>query len=257
MKPSARVGTSTFLVALSLLGSACSKKGPECQSLIGSLNDLGTRLTETQKVTSNSDAKPEQVAAALRPFALTAKATGEKLARGDLTVPEIRKIAASAAAASIALASNSTSMADAADQMKGLDAAGKAVEDQKKIVDSAEAAIKKICDASATQCIELAKVLVTFPVPPEKSDSLQATTAWTTKLDAWTTELAKVEVKDSALKGQVVSFEKGWRTFAVAMKTLVGISETAKQYDDFAKAFNAQIDVANKAIGEANHFCKG
>ncbi len=252
-----RFGASTWLLALALLSAGCSKKGAECQSLIGSMNELGTKLSETQKVTSNSDAKPEQVAAALRPFALAAKTTGEKLAAGELTVPEIKKLAGEASRASLALASSSASMADAADKMKGLDAAGKSVEEQKKVVDSAEAEIKKICDANAKQCVNLAKVLVTFPPPPDKTDNLPATSAWTAKLNAWAAELTKVEVTDPPLKIQVSNFEKGWRNFAAAMTTLVGISEMAKQYDEFAKTFNAQIDVANKAIGEANNLCKG
>jgi hypothetical protein len=257
MNSSARFGALTTLLALSLAAIGCSKKGPECQTLIGSMNDLGTKLAETQKVTGNNDAKPDQVAAALRPFVLAAKGTGEKLATTQLTVAEIKKIAADASAASLALASSANSMADAADQMKGLDAATKAVEDQRKVVDAAEAEIKKICDANAAQCVELGKVLVAFPPPPDKTDNPQSTAAWTVKLTAWTATLAKVELKDAGLKGQVTAFEKGWKNFGAAMTTLVGISETAKKYDDFAKVFNTQIDAANKAIGEANNFCRG
>ena len=257
MKPTALCRASFIVLALPLLGIGCSKKGPECETVIGSMNELGTKLGETQKVTSNSDAKPEQVAAALRPFALTAKSTGDKLAKGELTVPEIRKIAADASAAALALSSNSTRMADAADQMKGLDAASKAVEDQKKVVDTAEAEIKKLCEANAGQCVSLAKVMATFPPPPDKTDNMQLAAAWAVKLNAWATELTKVEVKNEALKGQIANFEKGWKSCAAAMTTLVGISETAKKYDEFANAFNAQIDVANKAIASANNFCKG
>lgn len=256
MKSPARLGVATAMLTLPLLAFSCSKKGPECQSLIGSMNELGTRLAETQRVTSDTNAKPEQVAAALRPFAIAAKATGDKLALSAMTVPEIKKIASDASAAALALASSSGSMADTADQMRGLDAAGKSVEDQKKIVDGAEAEIKKFCDANAGQCVELAKVLVTFPTPPEKSDNLPATAAWSTKLETWAGELSKVELKDAGLKTQVTTFEKGWKAFAAAMTTLVGISDTAKRYDEFAKAFNAQIDLANRAIGDANNFCK-
>jgi hypothetical protein len=258
MKSSARVGTSIAVVLTSsLLGFGCSKKTPECQTVISSMNQLGAKLTETQKVTGNNDSKPEQVAAALRPFAATAKATGDALANAQLTVPEIKKIGAEASAASLALAASSSKMADAVDQMKGLDAAGKAVDDQKKLVDTAEAEIKKICEAKAAQCVELAKVLGKFPAPPEKSENIQATVAWTAKLGAWAAELAKVEIKNPELKSQVTAFDNGWKSFGAAMSMLVGITETAKKYEDFAKTFNAQIDAANKAIGDANAFCKG
>jgi hypothetical protein len=257
MNLSARFGAAAAPLALALLVMGCSKKGPECQTLISSMNDLGTKLAEAQKVTSNNDAKPDQVAAALRPFGGAAKGTGDKLAATQFTVPEIKKIAADASAASLALASSANSMAEAADQMKGLDAATKAVEDQKKIVDGAEAEIKKICDGNAAHCVELGKVLVAFPPPPDKTDNPQATAAWTGKLATWAADLSKVEIKDAALKGHVTTFEKAWKSFGAAMTTLVGISETAKKYDDFAKTFNTQIDAANKAIGEANSSCRG
>jgi len=256
MTPSARQAIS-FTLLLSSFVTGCSKKGPECQMLIGSMNELGAKLTEAQKVTSNNDSKPEQVAAALRPFAAAAKETSDKLSRGELTIPEIKQIAARAAAAASALAVNATSMAEAADQMTGIDAAGRAVEGQKRLVDNAEGEIKKICDANAKECGELAKVLVTFPPPPEKTDNAQVMATWSAKIDPWAAELTKLSIKDHALAIQVTAIEKGWRNLAAAMTSLVKISETAKKYDDLAKAFNNQIDMTNLAITDANNFCKG
>jgi hypothetical protein len=233
----------------------CSKKGPECQMVIGSLNELGTKLAEAQKVTGNNDSKPEQVATALRPFAASSKLSGEKLAQSQITVAEIKKIAGDASGAALALSASATKMADMADHMKGLDAAGKALDDQKKVVDTAEAGVKKICEASPAQCAELVKVLEKFPPPPEKADNLQATGAWSSKLSGWAADLAKVKIDNSELKAQVSAYDQGWKTFAATMTTLVGITETAKKYDDVAKEFNAQIDVANKAVAAANGFC--
>jgi hypothetical protein len=256
MKASERFGTLISLLVMSLSAIGCSKKGPECQALIGSMNELGSQLAETQKVIGNGDAKPERAAAALRPFAVVAKSTGDRLAKGEMTVPEIKKIAADASAAALALAASATSMAGMADRMKGLDAAGKAVEDQRKVIDGAEAAIKKICEANAAQCTELAQVLARFPSPPEKSDNLQATAAWNAKLTAWTNDLGKVQIKNRALDGHVTALDKGWKAFAAAMTTLANMTAAAKQYDDLAKAFNAQIEAARKAVGEANGFCK-
>jgi len=158
--------------------------------------------------------------------------------------------------ASLALATSASKMANDAEQMKGLDAAGKAVDDQKKIVDTADAEIKKLCQAGA-ECAELAKVLGAFPPPPERADNLEATGVWTGKLSVWAAELAMVKIDNANLKTQVTVFDQGWKTFATAMSTLVMITETAKKYDDVAKAFNAQIDSANKAIADANGYCKG
>jgi len=52
----------------------------------------------------------------------------------------------------------------------GLDAAGKAVDDQQKVVDTAETEIKKLCEANVGPCLELAKVLAKFPPPPAKTE---------------------------------------------------------------------------------------
>lgn len=253
----ARPRVRTVLAGVCLLTAGCSKKGEECQRLIASMNDLGSQLAETQKVTGNEAAKPEQVAAALRPFASAARSTSESLSRNELTVPEIRRIASAAAAASLALASSSTSMADAAEQMKGLDAATKAADAHKKSVDDAEAEIRKACSTNGVLCSDLAKVLSSFPAPPDKTEDAELTSAWQAKLNSWAAELAKVQLKDESLRVQVSNFERGWKDFASVLSDLVRISETAKKYDAFTKTFNTQIDAANKAIGEANNFCRG
>jgi hypothetical protein len=148
-------------------------------------------------------------------------------------------------------------MADAADKMKGMEAAGKAVEEQQKVIDGAEAEIKKACEAKPGACTKLAEVMMAVPRPPDKNADVKALNEWSAKLTAWTVELAKIEIKDDSVKGYVANFDKGWKTFAEAMKSLVTILESAKQFDDANKGFNNQIDQVNKAISDANAFCKG
>lgn len=257
MNPFARSRTAIWLLSIALSGAGCNRQRPECQSLIVSLNDLGSKLAETRRVTSKADAKPEQVAAALRPFSLAARVSGEKLASGALTVPEVKRVAGDASHATLALASSSASMADAAEQLSGLDAANKAVEDQKRLIDSAEAELQRICDANKRSCFDLAKVLATFPPTPEKMDSLATISAWETKFIAWAQERAKITITDPTLMTQVTNFEKGFKAWVAAATVLVGMHEQAKRYDELTKVFNAQIDVVNKAIGEANHLCAG
>jgi hypothetical protein len=255
MSKSLRCETALVLLALASLSTACSKKGPECQSLIGSINGIATSLGEAQKVTGNNDAKPEQISAALRPFAKTAAQAAESLGKTEFTVPEIKKIASETSAATLALATSAGTMADLADQMKGVEAAGKAIDEQKKLIDTNEAEIKKVCEANASLCADLAKVLVAFPPPPDKADDAKAVTEWSAKLNSWAANLLKVDIKDAALKGHVANFNGAWKTFAGAMQTLVGVTETAKKYDESTKQFNTQIDSANKATAEANAFC--
>jgi hypothetical protein len=246
---------TALLLAFVSLSTGCSKKGPECQSLIGSINGVAASLAETQKTTGSNDAKPEQITAALLPFAKTASAAGEALNKGEFTVPEIKKLASETSAATLALASSASSMASLAEQMKGVDAAGKAIDEQKKAIDTNDAEIKKVCGANAALCVELLKVLVNFPPPPDKADDVKAIAAWSGKLNAWAADLLKVDIKDAGLKEHVVNFDKAWKSFAGAMSTLAGVTETAKKYDEATKQFNSQIDTANKATANANAFC--
>jgi len=250
-----RLGSALSLLVAGSLAIACNKKAPECKMVIGSLNELGTKLGEAQKVTGNSNAKPEEVAAALRPFAGFAKASGDKLAQATITIAEIKKIAGDASGAAQGLSSRASKMAELAEQMKGLDAAGKAIDDQKKRVDAAEAGIKKVCEASAAQCAQLGKVLEAFPQPPENHDDSKAVGAWSAKLDSWAGELSKVKIGSPELQAQVKAYDQGWKAFASAMTTLVGITENAKKLDELSKEFNGQIDAANKAVADANAFC--
>jgi hypothetical protein len=248
-----RVPLVALIVGLGVV--SCSKKGPECKALITSMNDLGAKLAVTQQATNAADVQPAQVAAALKPFAIASKGVADSLTANAPTVPELKKIASEAAAAALALSTNSAQMTEYAEQMKGLDAASKAVDDAKKVVDGAEAEIKKFCEANGAKCGELAKVLNAFPPPPDKSEAAQATAAWIVKLNAWAANLAKVEIQDPGLKQQVQTFDKGWKDFGAAMTKLVAIMELAKKYEELTKAFNGQIDQANKAIAEANAFC--
>lgn len=246
---------AAFLFVVAALSTGCSKKGPECQTLISSINGIVASLEAAQKVTGANDAKPEQVSAALRPFAKSATTTGEALGKTEFTVPEIKKIAGETSAAMGALAASASSMADLADQMKGVDAAAKATDDQKKVIDASEGEIKKACEAKAGLCTDLAKVLDAFPPPPSKSDDTAAVAAWSAKLNTWAANLAKVEVKDAALQGHVKSYETAWKAFATAMNSLAAVGGTEKKFEEVTKQFNTQIDAANKATADANTFC--
>lgn len=251
------VAVVSLTSALVFFGTAaCSKKGAECKEVITAMNDLGTKLAETQKVTSANDAKPNQVAAALAPFSAAAKAVADSLTSHPPTVPELKQIADDAAKAATGLSTAAGQMTQYAGQMQNVDAAGKAVDDNKTAVDTAEAEIKKFCEANAAKCAEVLKVMATFPPAPQKSEDTKAIAAWTGKLDAWAGDLAKVEVAEPALKQQVQNLIKGWKDFGAAMSQLVVTSDAASKYDESTKSFNNQIDQANKAIAAANTFCQ-
>jgi hypothetical protein len=192
----------------------------------------------------------------LAPFSNAAKGIAESLNAHPPTGTELKKTSGEAANAALGLSVLSGKMATYAEQMKDSDAAGKAVDDYKQVVDNAEAEIKKFCAANAGQCVELAKALTVFPPPPDKSEDDAATDTWIGKLGAWAAELTKVDIQDPGLKLQLQTFNRGWRDFGGAMSKLVTIVKAAKTYDELSHDFNAQIDQANKSIAEANAFCR-
>jgi hypothetical protein len=240
---------------LTLGGCNRGQKEPECKVLVSSMSELGDRLAAASKVVGSSEVQPTQVADALRPFSATAKNVASALNAKLPTVSSLRKAATAAASVSATLSNQSAKMADFADQMKDVDAASKAVDENKVRVDKLEVQIKEICEADTAKCIELSKVLARFPAPTDQSDVTADATEWTRKLNDWTRALSAVNIQDQELRSRVQAFMKGWQELGVAMARLVAILELGKQYEVLSKDFNAQIERANKVIAEVNSLC--
>ena len=58
MRSCVRFGTLVAVLMVGSLSMGCGKKAPEGQMVVGTLNVLGTKLSQAQKVTGNSDSKP-------------------------------------------------------------------------------------------------------------------------------------------------------------------------------------------------------
>lgn len=223
--------------------------------LVESLGELGAKLSDVGKVAGASEVNPTQVADALKPFSLMAKNLAESLNARAPSVSSVRKVANAAASAAATLAKQSAQMAEFAEQMRDVDAASKAVDDDKQRVDKLELEIKAICDAASSKCVELSGVLARFPAPTDQSEVADDVTAWTRKLNAWTSELSKVIIQDAELKSKVQAFAKNWHELGVAMLRLVTMLDLGKRYEALTKDFNLQIERTNKTIAEANALC--
>ncbi len=240
---------------LSLGGCHRGQKAPECKVLVNSMSELGDKLAAARKVVSASEVQPTEVADALRPFSSTAKNVANSLNAKLPAVSSLRTVASAAATISLTLSNQSAKMADFADQMKDVDTASKAVDENKQRVDKLEVQIKEICEADTAKCIDLSQVLARFPAPTDQTDVTADATAWTRKLNAWTRDLALIKIQDLELGTRVQAFMKGWQELGVAMARLVAILELGKQYETLTKDFNTQIERANKVIAEANSLC--
>jgi len=243
------------LMIAMLLAQGCGKKGAECELIVGSMKRLGKELAVAQKVTSNKNSKLDQVAAALRPFAAAAKDTGEVLAASELTTPELKKIAKDASEAALALAESSTKMADAAERMKGIDAARRAVNIRKTFVDAGETKLHELCTPATRECAPLLKVLFDAPRIPETPGDLQAKQAWANQVSVWASRLAGVHVANPDVNRQTASLTEAWKSFTSAMTALATLSDEALAMDEASKAFSTPINSANAAMNAASKIC--
>ncbi len=255
MKASVLGGAIIVLLALGLCGCRWGKKAPECKVLVASMTELGEKLAAVRTVVSAGEVKPVEVADALNPFSMTAKNVSDSLNANVPTVSSLRKVSHDAALVALTLSKQSAQMAEFAEQMKDVDAASKAVDDNKQRVDQLELQIKAICESESAKCAELSGVLARFPAPSDQSEVSQDVAVWTRQLNAWSAELAKVNIQDQALKSRVQAFMKNWQDLGVAMLRLVTMLELGKKYEALTKDFNVQIETANKAIAEANSQC--
>jgi len=224
--------------------------------LVSSLNGLSATLAGAHTVLSAAEVQPMQVVETLKPFSEVAKNTARILNAQVPTVSRLRTISEHAAAAAAAIGSQSAQLAEYAGQMIDMDAANRAVDDNKERVDKLEAELKKACEAEPTKCKELSDVLAHFPAPTDQAEIDQDIAVWTRKLSAWATELAKVQLEDSELRGQVEAFRRTWLDLGVAMSRLVAILEVGKKYESLNQDLNTQIERANQAIAEANKSCE-
>ena len=253
-----RMAPASIGLLLALCCWACNwgKKAPECKVLVGSLNELSATLAGAHTVLSAADVQPMQVVETLKPFSDAAKNAARALNAHVPTVSKLRTISEHAAAAAAAIGSQSAQLAEYAGQMSDMDAANRAVDDNKQRVDRLEAQIKQACESEPSKCVELSEVLAHFPAPADQTEVDQDIAVWTRKLSAWATVLAKVQLQDTELRTHVEAFRRTWLELSVAMSRLVAILEVGKKYESLNRDLNTQIERANQAIAEANESCK-
>jgi hypothetical protein len=250
---------SSMLVGVLLLAFplfSCSKKTTECELVVQQMKGLAQKLSTAQKVTSNKAARLAQVVAALRPFAESAKSTGEMLTKTEFSNPELKKIAEDASEAALALAESASKMADAAERMKGLDAARQAVNIRKTFVDAGEQKIRDLCAKETAQCAALSRVLFAAPAFPESAGDLNAKQQWAGQVNVWLSQLSSIPLSNSELKQRTTSLIQAWTAFVSAMTALAALSDAALEMDAAAKSLSSNIGAANSATSAAVSFCK-
>lgn len=235
----------------------CNQRQSECETVVGSMRALGRRLAVAQRETSQRSANAQQVSSALRTFAQEATSTGETLATSSVTLPELRRIASEASRAALSLADAATRMVNAAERMKGLEAARGAVRIQRTLADVAEAKIDRLCLKQSKECVALSKVLLSRPAFPESSAEPERTASWNVQVTTWIDQLSAVELKDPELRHQVANLAQTTKSLASALSTFSAITLAEKELAVSTKMFSSQIDSANAALTAAREFCKG
>src|SRR5512142_2931045 len=112
-----------------------NEKAPECAVLVPAMGELGERLAAARGVLSEPDVDPEFASDVLKPFAETAKKAAQRLETQVPSDSKLRKVSEQASAAADALGTRAAQMAEYASQMRDMDAANKAVDENKQRVD--------------------------------------------------------------------------------------------------------------------------
>lgn len=235
--------SSLILISIAAL-AGCSKKTPECQSMITTV--INPTAEALKKVGEKKSEKPAEVSADLKEMAKIATDAAGKMGKLEITTEELKKHAADYQAINKEVASAATSTAEAMDlAAKAEAAATKAAADMKTATDvwGAFCQDAKHLASEAAGCKSFAETLQKLPDDPEKH-------AETAKVIA---DLDKVEWKSDEAKANA---KKVTAALVASQKSMTD----AKAAEAKAKAAQTQVEAAEKKEGTAidalNKFCQ-
>jgi chromosome segregation ATPase len=218
---------NSAVIALILCSGSlgCSKKVPECNALVKQLNDSSTAL---QSVTGPLTATPKQSKDALDKLAATTKTETEKLAKVELTLPELQGFSKNYQAFLKEMATSTQALAKANGDAESVQQA--VTKGQTSMV-SATSQLGVACAKAKRECATLDKTAR----PPSLSGARPADDA--KKLDEYAKSVAAVELRNPDVKAAVEMMKKSAGEFADALRR--------------ASALQQELEKATKSMSEA------
>jgi hypothetical protein len=232
---------AVIAVTLCAATFGCSKKVPECNALVKQLNESSVTM---QAATGGLAAK--QGKESLDKLAATTKAETEKLAKVELTVPELQGFSKNYQA----LLNDTVAAAQAVGKADGdIESLQEAVTKTSAGWMSASTKLSVACIKSRRECALLGDKITKQPsisgVKPEEDAK---------KLDEYAKGIASVDVKNPDVKAAVEEIKKSVGEFSAALR------KSAIALQDREKAAKSMTEAGNKEpalIKSINDFCQG
>ncbi len=223
------------VVALGLVG--CSKKGPECSSVVAAVNP---NTEKVKKATDNKSEKIEDTIKSLNDIAAASESAAADLAKLQLTVPEIQKFSTEYVALCKETAAAAREMAQA---LATTEAASKATDKAAKDGKQAGEKHDKACAAAA----EDADNCKSFNAALAKIDLSKADAS--ESVDA----MAKVTFKNEAVKTEGATIVAAFKTHVKAVADSNAAQTKAESAEKKFKAISTKEDAS---IDTLNKFCQ-
>lgn len=237
-----RVRKLLFSFLVCSLSSSCGKRVSECDALVGQLNETSAAM----QAASRSVAKdPEQAAETLAKLASVTRLETEKIARMELTVPELLGFSNGYQKLLRDTADAAAVLAKAAADFRNLEAAAV---NHRAVWRSASEELELACEKARRDCLALDRGLTSPPLVTGVEPEAEAE-----KLEAYANRLASADVKSARVENALESVRKGVTDLAALLRKL------AVAKSDHAKATKNLRDAGVKEpalVKSINDFCQ-
>jgi chromosome segregation ATPase len=220
---------------------SCSKKVPECNALVKQLNDSSTAL---QGATTTLTSSPKQSKDAFEKLAATTRTETEKLAKLELTIPELQGFSKNYQKLLSDIATATQALAKANGDSENVQ---QAVAKSQTSWVSAMSQLGAACAKAKRECTALDKAAK----PPNVSGIRPIDDA--KKLDDYAKSIASVDLKSPDMKTAVGAMTKSVTEFADALRKAGTVQR------DVEKASKSVTDAGGKEpalVKSINDFCQ-
>ena len=227
---------------LGALGAGCSKKVPECNALIKQLNETSTVM---QQQTGSLGTDSKSIKENLDKLASTTKTETEKLAKVELTLPELQGFSKSYQSLLGEIMKASSSLAEATGNSMSIE---ESVTKNRSEWLKASSDLRVACIKARKECQKLGDKVSNPPLVTGLNPEMDAK-----KLDEYKQSIASVEVKNADVKAAVETIKTNIDTFASTMRKYAEVKQATEA------ARKGMADAAGKEpalVKNINDFCQ-
>ncbi len=227
---------------LSASSAGCSKKGPECQAMVGVINPTSDAMV---RATSSKAESGAEQAEAMRKLATVTKNASDAMGKLTVTVPELKKVQTDYRALYTKASSDAASLADT------IAAIGVAEKEMEKLGLALKASIDgwgEACSAEknkpdAAGCLAFAEAMKTLPKDPTNKPSVERSLL----------AMDKIEWKSDELRASAKKVRDAYAASTAHVAAMHALGVKAEAAD---KGFKEVEGKEQTLIDGFNKFCK-